>query len=240
MSLRVLIADDEPDVVALVSYAVRLLWPDSIIVAVPDGASALRQSAEAMPDLVILDVQMPAPDGFAVCERLRAVSTVPILMLTVRGATLDKARAFDLGADDYLTKPFDHLELLGRLRALVRRAGLSTGAATVAPPAPLRVAGLTLDPLTHEVRLDGHTVALTATEYRLLEELMRHAGRVLPYSYLLSQVWGPEYAGDLATLRVFVGRLRTKLGNDGEVARYIHTERNIGYRLVAPHRPAEA
>jgi DNA-binding response OmpR family regulator len=118
MTPRVLIAEDEPDVAAMVAYAVRLLWPGSTVLLAPDGASALRHCAQAAPDLVILDVQMPPPDGFEVCACLRTSSQVPILMLTVRSALVDKVRALDVGADDYLTKPFDHLELLARLRAL--------------------------------------------------------------------------------------------------------------------------
>ena len=237
MTLTVLIADDEPDVATMVAYGARLLWPGCRVLTAVDGVSALRQFASEQPDLVVLDVQMPPPDGFAVCQRVRATSQAPILMLTARGATLDKVRAFDLGADDYLTKPFDHLELLGRLRALVRRAGLTPAAAVDAPP-PLQAGSLTLDQLTHEALLrDGRPVALSATEYRLLEELIRHVGRTLPYSYLLTQVWGADYAADLATLRVCMGRLRRKLDDETEgtlSTAMIQTERGIGYRFVPP------
>jgi DNA-binding response OmpR family regulator len=234
VTLTLLIADDERDVATMVAYSARMLWPDCTVLTAGDGAEALRLFAAQQPDLVVLDVAMPPPDGFAVCERIRAASQVPILMLTVRGQTLDKVRAFDLGADDYLTKPFDPLELLARLRALVRRAHLAPAPAPATPPS-LVVGDLTLDPTTHEVRVRDRVVLLTATEYRLLEELVRHAGRPLPHAYLLTQVWGPEYAGDLPTLRVFVQRLRAKLGDDEEADRYIHTERNIGYRFAPPH-----
>jgi two-component system, OmpR family, KDP operon response regulator KdpE len=157
-----------------------------------------------------LDVAMPPPDGLEVCQRIREMSAVPILMLTARGRTLDKVRALDLDADDYVTKPFDHLELLARLRALVRRTQ---------PPQPpasslLTVEDVSLDTATHEVLVQGQVVHLTSTEYRLLEELMRHAGRVLPSHYLLQQVWGPEYTGADHYLKVFVRRLDRKLGDD--------------------------
>jgi len=186
----------------------------------------------------VLDVEMPGSDGFAVCQRIRAVSQAPILMLTVRNSTPDKVRALDLGADDYLTKPFDHFELLARLRALVRRsAGTRQGTRGDAPAPlagePLRVVALSLDGMTHEVRLRGDTVRLTTTEYRLLEELARHAGRSLPYRYLLERVWGPEYVGEVHYLRVFVRRLRRKLGDDPAHPCYIQTEWGAGYRLVA-------
>ena len=179
---------------------------------------------------MVLDVSMPPPDGFEVCRRIRESSQVPILMLTVHDATLDKVRALDLGADDYLTKPFDHLELLARLRALVRRAS----GPSARPDADIQVGDLSLDSATHEVKVRGEVVRLTSTEYRLLEELVRQAGRVLPHRYLLERVWGPEYVGDAHYLKVFVRRLRQKLGDDPEHPRYIGTEWGIGYRFLHP------
>jgi two-component system KDP operon response regulator KdpE len=232
MSPRVLIADDEQDAATMVAYGVKMIWPDAEVEVAGSGTEALRYFERKQPDLVVLDVSMPPPDGLAVLERIRASSQLPVMMLTVRAATADKVHAFDLGADDYLTKPFDHLELLARLRALLRRA--ESGASSGDLPQPRTVGPLTLDPGRRQVRIAERTVALTATEFRLLEELVRHPGRVLPHQYLLTQVWGPEYAGDLPSLRVFVQRLRAKLGDDGESASYIHTERGVGYRFVAP------
>ena len=173
---------------------------------------------------------MPPPDGLEVCRRIREVSRVPILMLTVRDRTVDKVRALDLGADDYLTKPFDHLELLARLRALVRRAG-----ARPAPPAPTFSAGdLAIDFAAHQVRVAGEVIRLTPTEYRLLEALVRHAGAVLPHQLLLRQIWGEEYVGDVQSLKVFVRRLRQKLGDAPEHPRYIQTVWGTGYRFAPP------
>jgi DNA-binding response OmpR family regulator len=140
------------------------------------------------------------------------------------------ARALDLGADDYLTKPFDHLELLARLRALLRRTQHEAEAAS----APLTVGDITLDTATRTAYVRGAAVPLTSTEYRLLEELMRHAGRPLPHQYLLRQVWG-EYTAEAHYLKVFVGRLRRKLGDDPEHPRYIQTEWGTGYRFVPQH-----
>ena len=229
MTLKLLIAEDSADVAEIVAFGARMMWPDCHVAIAGSGSEALRLFEQDPPDMVILDVAMPPPDGFEVCHRIRAVSPVPILMLTVRDDTLDKVRALDLGADDYLTKPFDHLELLARLRALVRR---STRAPVRAHPR-LEVGEVALDEQTHEVHVRGEVVQLTSTEFRLLEELMRHAGTALPHQFLLTQVWGPEYEGDGHYLKVFVRRLRRKLGDDAEHPRYIQTEWGVGYRFMA-------
>lgn len=229
MTLTVLIADDDRDVATIVAYGARMTWPGCRVIVAADGAEALRLFAEDLPDLVVLDVTMPPPDGFEVCRHIRETSGVPILMLTVRGSTLDKVRALDRGADDYLTKPFDEVELLARLRALVRRAQGAYGLRR----SPLTAGEVSLDPETHEVRVRGDVVRLTSTEYRLLEVLMRHAGTALPHDYLVTHVWGPEYAGDTHSLRVFVRRLRRKLGDDPAQPRYIQTDWHTGYRFVS-------
>lgn len=229
MSLKMLIAEDSRDVAEVVAFGARMTWPGSQVVIAGTGEEALQCFAQDSFDVVVLDVSMPPPDGFEVCRRIREVSQVPIMMLTVHDATVDKVRALDLGADDYLTKPFDHLELLARLRALVRRA-----AAAYEPPAPTYAAGpFTLDFSTHEVTVNGSVVALTSTEYRLLEELVRHAGTILPHEFLLERVWGPEYTRDQHYLKVFVRRLRRKLGDNAEHPRYIETAWGTGYRFIA-------
>ena len=238
--LTLLVADDDPGLATLVVFAARLTWPDCRVITAADGAQALRCFVDERPDLVVLDVEMPAPDGFEVCRRIRETSRVPVLILTVRASTLDKVRALDLGADDYLTKPFDHLELLARLRALVRRAGCAGEPAAATAGDVLTAGDLVLNATTHEVWLRGAKVRLTATEYRLLEELVRHAGRVLPHRYLLQRVWGPEYIGEDHYLKVFVRRLRQKLGDNPDQPRYIQTEWGNGYRFVAPASPNHA
>jgi two-component system, OmpR family, KDP operon response regulator KdpE len=232
MPLKLLVADDARDVADIVAFGARMVWPDCAVTVANDGATALAAFAEERPDLVVLDVAMPQPDGFEVCRRIRAVSSVPILMLTVRDATVDKIRALDLGADDYLTKPFDHLELLARLRALVRRA------TDLPAPSPAQerfvLDDFALDYATHEVHVAQVLVRLTSTEYRLLEELVRHAGRVLTHQHLLEHVWGSAYVNDTHYLKVFVQRLRHKLGDDPRRPRFIHTEWGIGYRFTPP------
>lgn len=227
MTLKILIADDSRDLAGVVAFGARMMWPQCEVLTAADGAEALRLFAAEQPDLVILDIAMPPPDGFAVCRQIRAVSQVPILMLTVHDATVDKVRALDLGADDYLTKPFDHLELLARLRALARRVRPAGSPAIGAGGVDF-----SLDQATHEVRVQGRLIALTSTEYRLLAELVRHAGTVLSHQTLLERVWGPEYAADVQYLKVFIRRLRQKLGDNADHPRYIQTEWGIGYRFV--------
>ncbi|MGI8587970.1 MAG: response regulator transcription factor [Chloroflexia bacterium] len=228
MTLRVLIADDSRDIAEIVAFGARMTWPGCAAEIASDGAEALARFAECRPDLVVLDVMMPPPDGFAVCRHIRETSQVPILMLTVREATIDKVRALDMGADDYLTKPFDHIELLARLRALLRRAG-NGGTPAAAPSAAEE---LLLDFATHEVRVRGRQVVLTSTEYRLLEELARRPGMVLSHQFLLEHVWGPGYTAEAHYLKVFIRRLRRKLGDDADRPRYIQTEWGVGYRFV--------
>ncbi len=230
MTLKLLIAEDAHAVAQIVAFGARIMWPECQVSIAKSGEEALQIFAEQQPDLVVLDIAMPPPDGFAVCQRIREVSPVPILMLTVRDETVDKIRALDAGADDYITKPFDHLELLARMRALVRRA------TRLAPSSAhnLTLDGFTLDASRHEVRVSGKVIQLTSTEYRLLEELVRHAGSVLPYNFLLERVWGFQYVGEDHYLKVVIRRIRRKLGEDARHPRYIQTEWNTGYRFVLP------
>jgi DNA-binding response OmpR family regulator len=230
MPLRLLIADDSPDIAEVVTFGTRMAWPDCQVSVASSGAEALELFAAEPADLIILDVAMPTPDGFEVCQRIRQVSEVPILMLTVRDATIDKIRALDLGADDYLTKPFDHLELMARLRSLIRRSHLTQQSLS----ADVVAGDLAINFANRSVWLAGREVRLTATEYRLLEELVRHAGGVLSPQILLERVWGEDWIGDPDYVKVFVRRLRQKLGDDADHPTYIQTERGSGYRFIAP------
>lgn len=231
MTLKLLIAEDARDVAEVIALGVRMIWPGSQITVAANGMEALQHFVAQAPDLVVLDVTMPPPDGFEVCRRIRETSGVPILMLTVRDSTLDKVRALDYGADDYLTKPFDPLELLARLRALLRRASQPP----VATGTVVTVGDFSLDAATQEVRVGGVVIQLTSIEYRLLEELVRHAGTVLSHQLLLERVWGPDYSGDTHYLKVVVQRLRRKLGDPAEHPIYIQTVWGTGYRFLLPH-----
>ena len=228
MIFKVLIADDDDELAVVVAFGVRMSWPGCQVVRARGGAEALQCFETERPDLVILDVEMPPPDGLEVCRRIREVSQVPILMLTVRDTTIDKVHALDLGADDYLTKPFDHPELLARLRAIVRRSHqLVPSAGSI-----FAAGDFVLDFADQQVRLRGESVPLTSREYRLLEELVRRAGSVVTHRYLLEQVWGPEYVNETHYLKVLIQRLRQKLGDNADSPTYIRTEWGIGYQFV--------
>lgn len=231
--MKVLIAEDDADFAKLIGFSARAIWPDCQVTIAADGREALWRFETEGSDLVILDVTMPPPDGIEVCRRIRESSQVPIMILTARDTVVDEVQGFDCGADDYLTKPFDHLKLLARLRALVRRAN--------APPAHTRngtvdfaVGNLTIAFATREVRVRGEVVELTPTEYILLELLVRHAGTVMPHELLLERVWGSAYANDTHYLKVYVSRLRQKIGDDADRPRYIQTQWGTGYRFVPP------
>lgn len=231
MTPKLLIAEDAADVARVIAFSARLAWPQAELTIVASGADALQALADDTFDIVVLDIAMPPPDGLEVCRRIReGGSEARILMLTVRGATLDKVQAFDLGADDFLTKPFDPLELQARLRALLRRAPVPEAG----EPTSFTSGVLSIDFGAHEVRLSEEVVPLTPTEFRLLAELARHAGSTLPHGMLRERVWGQERFGDQSDLKVFVRRLRQKLGDDPNHPRYIETVRGFGYRFLKP------
>ncbi len=193
-----------------------------------NGYEALERLKKDLPDLIILDVMMPEMDGFETLKRIRDVSTVPVMMLTVRNEEGDRIRGLDLGADDYLTKPFSPRELLSRTRALLRRSFM---------PSPTRKTRivvddeLTIDFSKHEVWARGEKVDLRPTEYRLLYHLVNNAGRLLTHETLLSKVWGHEYRDEAHYLRLYITYLRQKIEPDPAHPKYILTERGLGYRF---------
>lgn len=193
-----------------------------------DGLEALAAFERESIELIILDVMMPNLNGFEVCRRVRQTSTVPIIMLTALGEEADKVTAFDLGADDYLTKPFGVAELLGRLKAVLRRARWDT-----LPQSSelLRFGDLELDLDRRRVTRDGREIKLTPTEYTLLIELAAHPGKVLTQRALLQKVWGPEYGNEAEYLRVYINRLRHKLEADPARPKHLLTEQGVGYRF---------
>jgi two-component system KDP operon response regulator KdpE len=223
--MKILVIDDEPQIRRALRAGLEQNGYEVILAAA--GSEALDQAALHPPDLVILDLAMPVMDGFEVCRQLREWSRVPVLVLSVREGEEDKIRALDLGADDYLTKPFSLGELLARLRALLRRAG-----AADEPEPPLFAAGeLQVDFARRRVTLAGTEVHLTPIEYDLLRTLVLAPDRVLTHRQLLTRVWGTEYAEDTHTLRVHIANLRNKIEPDPARPRYVHTEPRIGYRF---------
>ena len=229
--MKILVVDDDPDVVESVRLGLLLHWRDTEVLGASTGEAALEKVEHETPDLMLLDIGLPDIDGYTVLAQAREFSDVPIIMLTARDDALDKVKGLELGADDYVTKPFNHLELLARIRALLRRLEMPLPSSR-APS--FRSGELEIDFTTQEVRLGGTPVELTPTEYKLLYHLVRNAGRLLPHGTLLAKVWGREYLDEVDYVRVYIRRLREKLQDDPNHPRYIRTERGLGYRFIAP------
>ena len=220
----VLVADDEPRITKLVSIALQA--EGFRVVTADGGEDALRKAEEVRPDVVLLDIVMPDLDGIEVMQRLRETRSVPVILLTAKGSTLDKALGLDLGADDYVAKPFHPDELAARIRAVLRRAsGAAPGQGIV------RFDDVEIDLERRMVTRNGELVQFSRTEWLLLQHLAANAGKVVLHTELLTKVWGPEYRDDLQYLRVWVSRVRRKLGAEpGEPGR-IRTFQGIGYLL---------
>lgn len=225
----VLTADDDPQLLRLVARNLELEGYN--VLTASDGELALEQIEAHVPDLVLLDVMMPRMDGFTVCHRVREFSAVPIIIVTARGQDLDKVRGLDLGADDYLTKPFSVDELLARVRAVLRRMQFAITDHNQAMRTTTTIGDLTIDFGQHKVTMAGQEVALTPIEYRILAYLAQNAGRVVTQDLLLEHVWGAEYVGESHMLQVNVNRLRHKLEADPTSPHYILTKIGFGYLL---------
>lgn len=223
MKQRILVVDDEPAILELVSF--NLKKDGYEVVTAADGKSALEMFMKEKPDLVVLDLMIPEPDGYEVCKRIRAQSAVPVIMLTARGEEQDRIRGLDLGADDYVVKPFSPRELLARVRAVLRRS-------PVMQEDDRLVAGdLVIDSERHQVTIAGEPVELTPKEFDLLKMLAENAGKALERDLLLEEVWGYAFAGATRTLDVHIRRLRQKINDDPQNPRYIETVHGIGYRF---------
>ena len=221
---RVLVVDDEPAILEL--DRVSLEERGFLVSAAADGGEALRRTRDDLPDLVLLDLRLPDLDGFDVLRQLRAASTVPVILLTVSDDEGDKVRGLELGADDYVTKPFRPGELVARINAVLRRC------AWAGAPGPGLVAvddRLQIDFDERDVLVHGRRVALRPTEYRLLYHLVQNAGRTLPFETILARVWGPEYRAETQYVHLYVAYLRQKLEPTPAAPRYILTKRGVGY-----------
>ncbi len=229
--MRILVVDDAPDVVESVRLGFTLQWREVEVLGAGTGEEALDLIEREKPDIILLDVGLPDIDGFAVLRELRTFSDVPVVMLTARDDAMDKVKGLELGADDYVTKPFNHLELMARVRAVLRRLSMP---APVSRAPSFRSGDLEVDFAQQEARLCGERVDLTPTEYKVLYHLIRNAGHVLQHGTLLAKVWGREYIDEVDYIRVYIRRLREKLHDDPEHPKYIRTERRLGYRFIAP------
>lgn len=225
----ILVVEDEESISQPFAEALRRAGFEAIVTGTAAGALELASDAE--PDLVILDLSLPDGDGRDVCRELRRRSDVPIVMLTARGTEMDRIVGLELGADDYVVKPFSAAEVISRIRAVLRRSTPRDGAAE---QPPIRIGAIELDPDARRACLDGAELDLSRKEFDLLAELMRNAGKVVKREDLMSKVWDVNWFGSTKTLDVHIGWLRRKLGDDSNHPHYIETVRGVGFRFVAP------
>jgi DNA-binding response OmpR family regulator len=219
--MKVLVIEDDPGIIEVVSLCFQLRWSGTTVISAANGHNGVSLVETESPDVVILDIGLPDIDGYQVLKEIRRFSDVPVLMLTVRGEDTDIAKGLELGADDYITKPFSHIELIARVQAVLRRAQ-----------------GLNVTdeerPFIAEVLLNGRPIKLTSTERKLLYYLIRNEGRILSHESLLAKVWGDNYVDARDLLRVHIQHLRQKLEDDTEVPKIIVTEHGIGYKFARP------
>jgi two-component system, OmpR family, response regulator RegX3 len=221
---RVLVVEDEDSYREALAY---MLTKEGFQVSqAADGAAGLLEFDRAGADLVLLDLMMPGVSGTEVCRQLRQRSAVPVIMVTARDSEVDKVVGLELGADDYVTKPFSHRELVARIRAVLRR-----GQDTELVPDVIEADGVRMDVERHEVSVDGQRVQLALKEFELLEMLLRNAGRVMTRGQLIDRIWGADYVGDTKTLDVHIKRLRTKIEADPGSPRHLVTVRGLGYKF---------
>lgn len=228
-SQKILIIDDEPDVTRAVQLTITVQEPEWQVITAREGKRGLELIDTAAPDLVLLDLGLPGLHGFDVLEQIRLFSNVPVIILTVHDDELDKVRGLELGADDYITKPFGHLELMARIRSVLRR--VEGGAAPLEPP--FICGDLRLDFNRHQITVGGKEIQLTSTEFQLLEILARNAGRIVTNEVLLNRIWGQDALNEVDYVKVFIYRLRRKIEPDPSHPRYLMTARSVGYWLAA-------
>lgn len=222
----ILVVDDEPKIVELITM--NLERDGFNVISARDGYTALEKVTKHLPDLVILDIMMPDMDGFETLKRIREVSTVPVIFLSVKGQEFDRVRGLDLGADDYMTKPFSPRELVSRIKAILRR----TEAKSLTATDEIKVDDyLSINFAQRKVIVNGKEIPLRPTEYRLLYQLVSNAGKLLHHETLLSRVWGPEYRDEDHYVRLYITYLRQKIEKDPKNPKYIISERGLGYRF---------
>ena len=230
---RILLVDDEPLITDSLTYSLRKEGFD--VLAVGDGSVVLQEVQNFQPDLVVLDLMLPGMSGLEVCRRLRAQSTIPVIMLTARSEEIDRVLGLEVGADDYLAKPFSFRELLARIRSILRRIEMDRQMSQLQQ---VVLGQLNLDPVARRVHKAERELQLSAREFDLLSALMRNAGRALSRDELLAEVWGDDWIGDPRTLDVHVCWLRLKIEEDPASPQYIQTVRGHGYRFAGPEELA--
>jgi two-component system, OmpR family, response regulator RegX3 len=226
----VLVVEDEPSFVE--ALTIGLTREGFRVVAVTDGFEAVRCFDDVQPDIVLLDVMLPRLSGIDVCRQLRKRSQVPIIMVTAKGAEIDTVVGLEVGADDYITKPYRMREVVARMRAVLRRSPADAAIGSELTPGSIAVGDVALDPDEHRVTIDGGDVSLPLKEFELLHLLLANAGRVLPRETLIDRVWGSDYVGDTKTLDVHIKRLRGKVEPDPASPTRIITYRGLGYKFA--------
>ena len=227
MNARVLVVDDEKNIVDIIKYNLKKEGYD--VITAYDGEEAVRLNEKEEPDLILLDIMMPKLDGYSACRKIREKYDTPIIMLTARAEEVDKVLGLELGADDYVTKPFGTRELMARVKANLRRRSQGETAPPQSPEEVLSFGALTIDLKLFEVKKNQNTIDLTLREYELLKFLASQKNQVFSRETLLEKVWGYEYFGDVRTVDVTVRRLREKIEDDPGKPAYILTKRGVGY-----------
>ena len=229
--MKFLIVEDDPRIVEILNLTLKMRWPNIIIRSTRSGREGITLIEEENPALIILDLGLPDIDGFKVLKGIRDFSDVPVIILTVRGDEIDKVRGLELGADDYIVKPFSHMELLARVRAVLRRSHIPE---LKEAEKPVLLPNLSIDFSSRTVTKDAKKIKLTPTEFNLLQCLVRNEGKVLTHYALLTKVWGEEYTDSSEYLKVYIQRLRDKLEEDPTHPKLLISERGVGYKFVKP------
>ncbi|MGM8366775.1 response regulator YycF [Virgibacillus sp. W0181] len=233
MSLKILVVDDEKPIADILKFNLEKEGYD--IVCAYDGDTAITLAEEEKPDLVLLDIMLPGKDGNEVCKEIRKTQSMPIIMLTAKDSEIDKVLGLELGADDYVTKPFSNRELIARVKANLRRQQQPADD-TVQPKKDIHIGNLAIHPDAYSVSRDGEHIDLTHREFELFHYLARHIGQVMTREHLLETVWGYDYFGDVRTVDVTVRRLREKIEENPSNPMWIVTRRGVGYYLRSPEQ----
>jgi len=229
--LKILVIEDSKEIVEAISLCLELRWPGVEIVPTPMGKQGIALAKTELLDVIMLDIGLPDIDGFEVLKDIRSFSNVPIIIVTVRDEEIDKVKGLELGADDYITKPFSHMELLARIQAVLRRLQMPEDKAE---ENSFRSPRLTIDLTTQIVIVDGQLVKLTPTEYNLLHYLVVNVGNTLTHRALLEKVWGEDYVDSPEYLKVYIQRLRNKLEANPDNPQLLINQRGIGYQFIRP------
>jgi two-component system response regulator VicR len=229
--MKVLLIEDSKEIQEAIALIFELHWPDAQVIVTGEGSDGISMTETESPDILILDLGLPDIDGFKVLKEVRDFSDIPIIILTVRGEEIDKVRGLELGADDYIVKPFSHMELLARVKAVLRRSHIPE---LKEVEKPIIGRDLSIDFASRTISRGGRKLKLTPTEFNLLQCMARNEGKVLTHQTLLTKVWGEEYTDSSEYLKVYIQRLRDKIEDDPSNPKILISERGVGYKFLKP------